>query len=105
MLEQLPHAGALAVVGPRLAGYPWGMATARRGTKATSRKHKRTTHTPEVEERLEHIAGLMRAGTFERGRTARELAVVWGLCRQRVRELTAEASHRVMAEGCSKARR
>jgi hypothetical protein len=58
-------------------------------------------HTAAVEARIEHIADLMRSLTFVTGKTVRELAQAWGLCEQRVRELSAEASKRVRAEVCA----
>lgn len=51
-----------------------------------------------VEGRIAHIADMMRNVTWIRGVSGPELARQWGLCAQRVEELSAEASKRVRAE-------
>lgn len=51
-----------------------------------------------TEQRLAIISTMMRALTFRRGKTAKELAQKWDLSLARVHELTAEASKRVRAE-------
>ena len=48
--------------------------------------------------RVDEIAARMRALTFVRGVTARELAAAWGLSTDHVERMTAEASRRVRAE-------
>lgn len=55
-------------------------------------------HSGSVEERIKHIADLMRRLQFVRGKTVKRLALEWNLTEQRVRELSAEASKRVKAE-------
>ncbi len=56
--------------------------------------------TPEaaVEARIAHIQELMRSLKFVRGETTRQLAKEWGLCLQRVQEISAIASKRALAE-------
>lgn len=51
-----------------------------------------------TEARIEIVADLMRTAKFRRGRTAKELAKKWELSLDRVHDLTAEASKRVVAE-------
>lgn len=50
------------------------------------------------EARIILIMKMMRALTFEKGKTARELAVEWDMPESSARKLTAEASKRVRAE-------
>jgi hypothetical protein len=46
-------------------------------------------------ERVEYVAMLMATGEFRRGKTAKELTVMWGLSLQSVAEICAEASRAV----------
>jgi hypothetical protein len=55
-------------------------------------------HTAAVEVRIEHIADMMRSLEWRTGISGPILAKEWGLCEQRVKELSAEASKRVRAE-------
>lgn len=62
-----------------------------------------TEHTAAIEVRIEHLADLMRSLRWVRGETYKRLAKEWGLTRQRVRELSAEASKRVRTEATERA--
>lgn len=53
--------------------------------------------TPEKEARIQHIEGLMRDLSWERGKTFRELAAKWCLSEETVKKDSAEASRRVSA--------
>lgn len=55
-------------------------------------------HGAVVDERIERICSMMRDLTFRTGKTVKELAREWGLAEKTVREYTAEASKRVLAE-------
>lgn len=53
---------------------------------------------PPVAERVKLISELMRTCKYQRGRTDKELAEIWGLSLHQVHEDTMEASRRVKAE-------
>lgn len=53
--------------------------------------------TPDKEQRIRHIEGLMRELKWQRGKTYRELAAQWGLHEDTVSKDSAEASRRVSA--------
>lgn len=57
-----------------------------------------------VAERVEFIADVMENLQWTRGKTARELAAIWGISESRVQDLSAEASRLVTADA-SEARR
>ena len=55
-------------------------------------------HTPLTEQRIAHIMGMMRRWEWKRGESGPVLAERWGLSVDRVKDLAAEASKRVLAE-------
>lgn len=55
-------------------------------------------HTPLTEQRIAHIMGMMRRWEWKRGESGPVLAEQWGLSVDRVKDLAAEASKRVLAE-------
>ena len=61
-------------------------------------------HTTQTEQRIAHIMGMMRRWEWRRGKTGPQLAALWGLSEDRVKDLAAEASKRVRAEVTDPAR-